>query len=66
MIGDSGLHWVSGVTDKSLLLSIQAIKIAAGHYVVHFDVALSFITLTDVLIKGKESLFSANALKVEK
>jgi hypothetical protein len=55
------LFWV---TYKSLLLSVQAIKIAAGHHVAGFDMALSFITLTDVWIK--ESLFSANALKLEK
>lgn len=47
-------------------LCIQAIKAAAGHDVAHFDTALSFIPLTDVLIKGKDWLFSANALKVEK
>ena len=42
------------------MLSIQALKIAVGHYVAHFDMLLSFMSLTDVLIKEEESLFSAN------
>lgn len=42
------------------MLVIQAIKIAEGHYVAHSNMALSFISLTDVLIKEGESLFSAN------
>lgn len=52
---------------KEFLLIIQAIKIAVGHYVAHFDMALSFLSLTDVLIKEGESLFSANTyiFKVE-
>lgn len=45
---------------KEFLLIIQAIKIAVGHYVAHFDMALSFLSLTDVLIKEGQSLFSAN------
>ena len=65
-LGNSDFGHLFWVTYKSLLLSIQAIKIAAGHDVAHFDTALSFIPLTDVLIKGKDWLFSANALKVEK
>ena len=45
---------------EEFLLSIQALKIAVGHYVAHFDMLLSFMSLTDVLIKEEESLFSAN------
>lgn len=65
-LGNSDFGYLFWVTSKSLLLCIQAMKIAAGHDVAHFDTALPFIPLTDVSIKGKDWLFSANALKVEK